>query len=131
LRRDISGLASAESCRFVLSNEFDGLDRIVDAADQNIRQLNHLALRNLGLRDDRKLADALDSGQASAPQLGGTEPGEDDEMKRSDAWRALNHNDPVDAPGAAGANSNGGGDTKSTVMDPHDKALVRARADEP
>lgn len=116
----MSGLTHVESCRLVLANDLDVLDGIVDAAEQDVRQLDHLAFRDFALRDDGNFVHAVDSRHAAAPQLGGTEPGQHHEMKRSDAWRALNHNEPVDALKVETGGSGKAGGTKSAVMNPHE-----------
>ena len=58
-------------------NSADGFgvfDRIVDGPDEIVRQLDHLALRNLALRDDGNLAHPLNSWKTSAPQCAARSP---------------------------------------------------------
>src|SRR5262249_556996 len=50
--------------------------------------------RHLELGDHRGLVQAVNLGSTAAQQLCGPERGEDHELKRADAWRTLNHEDP-------------------------------------
>src|SRR6516225_2933952 len=53
--------------------------------------LRHDPCRHLELGDHRGLVQAVNLGSTAAPQLCDPEGGEDDELKRADAWRTLNH----------------------------------------
>src|SRR5262249_2546549 len=57
--------------------------------------LRHDSCRHLELGDHRRLVQAVNLRSTAAHQLSGPESGEDDELKSADAWRTLNHEDPL------------------------------------
>src|SRR5262249_61189707 len=57
--------------------------------------LRHDPCRHLELGDHRGLVQAVNLRSTAAHQLCGPEGGEDDELKRADAWRTLNHEEPL------------------------------------
>src|SRR5262249_19049703 len=57
--------------------------------------LRHDPGRHFELGDHRGLVQAVHLGSTAAQQLCGPKGGEDDELKRADAWRTLNHEEPL------------------------------------
>lgn len=63
------------------------------------KELLHLSLRHLELRDGGRLVQAVNSRSTAAHQLGGSEGRQYHELKRTDSWRTLNHRAPPNRRG--------------------------------
>src|SRR5262249_14081002 len=57
--------------------------------------LRHDPCRHFELGDHRSLVQAVNLRSTAAHQLCDPKGGEDDELKRADAWRTLNHEEPL------------------------------------
>ena len=67
---------------------------------QRLDKLNHLPLRHLELSRDDGFVPSVNPRSTAAQQLCGPECGQDRELKRTNAWRALNHKEPPEESSA-------------------------------